>query len=491
MADKYWNKKTLNDSIVEYEAAELEKPDIDPKMAAKLFRILFNNSPSGIYTIQNGRFKLANPQFQRMTGYNLAELRGLTSPLRLVHPKDRAHVREKAQEMLEGSDHEPYQYRYVKKDGGAGWVMETVMYVQDSSRQLILGNVIDITNLKMVEKEATDSQEYYRILFEHSRDAVFAVTPEARYIKVNPAACRMLGYKQDELMKMTIFDLMSSDSDKNPFFDSLLRQGHVFGEISLKNKDGSSILAEINATELPDGNFIGTVRDITERKVMEQEMARLERLNLIGEMAAGIGHEVRNPMTSVRGFLQMLSTKEDCSKYSDFFKIMIEELDRANSIITEYLSLAKNNPLDLRSQNLNDIINAMGPLIAADSINSQLNYIIELGDIGDLPLDEKQIRQLILNLVRNGKDAMDSDGTITIKTFKDGNETVLMVQDQGKGISPDIIDKIGNPFFTTKENGTGLGLAVCYSIASRHKANIKFQTGPAGTAVYLHFKSGE
>jgi signal transduction histidine kinase len=221
---------------------------------------------------------------------------------------------------------------------------------------------------------------------------------------------------------------------------------------------------------------------------MEYEMIRLERLNLIGEMAAGIGHEVRNPMTSVRGFLQLLMKKEDCLKYKDYFNIMVGELDRANSIITEFLSLAKDNPLKTEIMSLNSIVTGIEPLISADALNKEMNYDLRLGNIPDLPLEEKQIRQLILNLVRNGLEAMCPGGTISLSTFMDGEEAVLAVQDQGGGISPDVQERIGLPFFTTKEEGTGLGLAVCYSIAAKHGAGITFETGPCGTTFFVRFR---
>jgi PAS domain S-box-containing protein len=242
-----------------------------------------------------------------------------------------------------------------------------------------------------------------------------------------------------------------------------------------------------------DGSLLTLVLgiNITEQKRMGKEIARLDRLNLVGEMAAGIGHEIRNPMTTVRGFLQMLGEKNDCTKYKDYFNLMIEELDRANSIITEYLSLAKNKPVELKRQNLNKIVTAIFPLIAADAMVTDKYVEVDLDDIPKLLLDEKEIRQLILNLVRNGLEAMSPRGHLIIKTSAEDEEVVLAVKDYGRGISPDVLEKIGTPFYTTKENGTGLGLAVCYSIAARHNAAIKVETGTGGTTFYVRFKANK
>lgn len=231
--------------------------------------------------------------------------------------------------------------------------------------------------------------------------------------------------------------------------------------------------------------------DITEQKQLEKEIARLDRLNLVGEMAAGIGHEIRNPMTTVRGFLQMLGEKDDCTKYKEYFNLMIEELDRANSIITEFLSLAKNKPVELKKQNLNKIVTVILPLITADAMVTDKYIKVDLDNIPELLLDEKEIRQLILNLVRNGLEAMSPGGHLKIKTSAEDDEVVLAVRDYGKGINPDVLEKIGTPFYTTKESGTGLGLAVCYSIAARHNATINVETGPDGTTFFVRFKANK
>lgn len=217
-------------------------------------------------------------------------------------------------------------------------------------------------------------------------------------------------------------------------------------------------------------------------------MARLDKLSLVGEMAAGIGHEVRNPMTTVRGYLQLLGNKEEFSKFNSQFELMIDELDRANSIITEFLSLAKNRVVEYKVQSLNEIVKNIYPLIQADGLITDKYIHMELEEVLEIPLDNKEINQLIFNLVLNGAQAMSSGGTLEIRTFMDNEEIVLSVHDEGKGIAPEVLEKIGTPFFTTKDNGTGLGLAVCYSIVARHNAKIDIETGSTGTTFFVRFK---
>ena len=166
---------------------------------------------------------------------------------------------------------------------------------------------------------------------------------------------------------------------------------------------------------------------------------------------------------------------------------MIEELDRANSIISEFLSLAKNKPVNLEECSLNKIILTLQPLMQADATLTN-NYLeTELAEIPLLPLDEKEIRQLILNLVRNGVEAMPNGGRILLRTYLEPGHVCLSVSDQGPGIPAEILANIGTPFLTTKINGTGLGLPVCYSIARRHNATLYPKSSPEGTSFIIKF----
>jgi len=243
----------------------------------------------------------------------------------------------------------------------------------------------------------------------------------------------------------------------------------------------------INVYPFEDG-ICFFVKDIAEKKKYEQEMKRLSGLQLIGQMAAGISHEIRNPMTTVRGFLQILSEKEECMNFNEYFTLMIDELDRANSIITEFLSMGTIKTNNLEELNLNSIINDLYPLLHANVLNQNKEIKIETSKIPNLLLNRNEIRQLILNLYRNGLEAMGEGKELTIRTYMEKEQVVLAIQDQGEGIKPEVLEKLGTPFFSTKANGTGLGLGVCYAIAARHQAKIDIQTGLNGTTFFIRFQ---
>lgn len=244
----------------------------------------------------------------------------------------------------------------------------------------------------------------------------------------------------------------------------------------------------------PEKNEVGQVEsllsigmDITDHKKTTTELQRLDRLNTVGEMAAALGHEIRNPLTTVRGYLQMFQRKEKFTEYEAQFNTMIEEIDRANLIITSFLSLTKSKAAETKPGNLNNTINALYPLIQAEALHLGHDVIIDISDIPNIDYDDGEVRQLILNLVRNGLEAMTKKGVLKLKTSQKSDAVILSIQDSGAGIPKNILNKIGTPFLTTKDNGTGLGLAVSYRIAERHNATINLKTSSQGTTFIVSF----
>ncbi|TGE33661.1 PAS domain S-box protein [Desulfosporosinus sp. Sb-LF] len=227
--------------------------------------------------------------------------------------------------------------------------------------------------------------------------------------------------------------------------------------------------------------------DITDRKNADRELARMERLNMVGEMAAGIAHEVRNPLTTVRGFLQLLGSKDTTKNNHKFYELMIQELDRANVIISDFLSLAREKSTDFGLINITEIVRNLSPLLSADAINQDKRLNLELEPVTNIQGNANEIRQLLLNLAKNGLEAMQGGTTLTIQAHEVGNHIILRICDQGGGVDPAILKKLGTPFLTTKERGTGLGIAICQSIALRQNAVMSFESSPTGTTVTVEF----
>jgi len=230
---------------------------------------------------------------------------------------------------------------------------------------------------------------------------------------------------------------------------------------------------------------VGIVEDITELDKLRSEFINVERLSLVGQMAAGITHEIRNPMAVVRGFLQLMQEKSP-DTLDHYYRIVMEELDRANSIINDFLSLAQNRTAEKEECHLHDIIHELSPLLWADANLRGQSIELKLGSmLPRLLLNPKEMKQLILNLCRNGMEAMGEKGTLTIETRLEGEQVKLFVKDTGIGMPDDVLQRLFEPFFTTKNKGTGLGLALCMSVVQRHNGTIDVESSEGQGTVFI------
>lgn len=344
--------------------------------------------------------------------------------------------------------------------------------------------------------ELEESRNGYAALYDFAPVGYVTFDDRACIREINLTGAALLGMERSRLLGMPMAVFVDKGSYKI-FFDHLrscrLTGKKVITELRFAAPNAAVTDVQLISMSLPDTGgqglqFRTVITDITERKLMEKEITRMDRLHLVGEMAAGIAHEIRNPMTTVRGFLQSFMRRKEFTQFNSQLELMISELDRANSIITEYLSLARTKPVNQSLQSLKAILGTLLPLIESDALLKGMWIITELsGDIPDLILDAQEIRQLILNFARNGLEAMSPGGQLTVGTFREAEQVVLFIQDQGEGIPPELQQKLGTPFLTTKENGTGLGLSICYSIAHRHNAKIDVKTGITGTTFMVKF----
>ncbi|MHA7580865.1 two-component system sensor histidine kinase NtrB [Paenibacillus vandeheii] len=266
--------------------------------------------------------------------------------------------------------------------------------------------------------------------------------------------------------------------------ENSIRKAIVHGEVSgLTVRYGSNVFQSrtvpIYALSPEPKEAIGAmliIQDITELEMLRSELDNVDRLSLVGQMAASITHEVRNPMAVVRGFLQLMQEKSPES-LDHYYRIVLEELDRANSIINDFLSLAQNRIAEKEESQLHDIIHELSPLLWADAnLRGQSIEFMLAHDVPKLHLNSKEIKQVVLNLARNGMEAMNEKGVLTLETRLVGDTVELCVRDTGPGIPRVKKEKLFEPFFTTKAKGTGLGLSMCLSIVERHNGTITVES---------------
>ena len=453
------------------------------------YRRIVELANEGIWIIDaHVNITFVNDKMAEMLGYTVDEMMG--KPIADFVVEETSGALEDIAERRRRGLKEQLDICFRRRNGTFLWaiISSAPIFNEDCQYTGVLAMITDVTARKQAEEQR------FSKAFNASPSIMYIATyPEEKFINVNDSFCRSTGYSPHQVIGSTSRELnIWVDPEKHlHVLRKLLTNKSIhnletyFRTKSQQKRVGlfSAELIELSGQQ----SMLVTMTDITEIKRIEREMARLSQLHLVGEIAASIGHEIRNPMTTVRGFLQILYSQEKYREDQEFFKIMIDELDRANWIITEFLNLAQNKPIKLQSTRLDSVVRALFPLIQANAAARNKRVEIKLGSVPELPLDEKEMRQLIFNLCNNGLEAMESGGTLTISTYTENNKVVLCVEDQGHGRPKELQEKISIPFFTTKEQGTGLGLSVCYGIAARHSAAIDFETNSMGTRFFVRF----
>lgn len=453
-----------------------------------------------ILNIEDLTITFVSPINYEILGYHPEEVIG-HSLLEFIHPDQKQQIINDIRAGIMTEQGEEVAL-LKKKDGSFIWMeAKGCMIKKAAGGDEIVIFSRDVHAKKLAEEALCQSEQRYKTqvdylntLIDTMNEICLTYDRDGKLTFVNQRLLEKIGYSREEMLGNSILDFIPTGNKPNVMqqIEQRLNNGEISShENTLLCKDGSELLVKLKGSPIVEDNeIIGAIvlaEDISHQRKMEKDMARLGQLHTVGEIAASIGHEIRNPMTTVQGFLQLLSQNQEFANYHSYFDLMIEELHRANTIITEFLALGKDKLVNLQTANINKILETMAPLLMADALNGDKNLSFELKSIADILLDEQEIRQLILNLVRNGLEAMEAGGTITIRTKMADDEVILSIQDEGEGIKSEIMEKLGTPFFSTKENGTGLGLAVCYSIANRHHARIMVDSSSAGSTFNIHF----
>ena len=232
-------------------------------------------------------------------------------------------------------------------------------------------------------------------------------------------------------------------------------------------------------------------RDITNARREEELMIMSEKTSVIGHLAASVAHEIRNPLTSIKGFIQLMqSTKELDHRY---LEIILEEIDRINTITSEMLILGKNQAVSYQRLNIRESIHQVLTLMKAQTnLNNIELFYEEIDQPVIIKANDAQIKQVFINLIKNSIEAISERGKITIDVRVVENEAVLTIADNGIGMEPERLARIGELFYSTKEKGTGIGLAVCQKIIHRHKGEISFKSEKnKGTIVTIRIPLAE
>jgi PAS domain S-box-containing protein len=339
------------------------------------------------------------------------------------------------------------------------------------------------TNEQKAKHALHSTQEYLQSFFNHTTDAIAVFDLEGKVLTVNPAFEALYGWSNKQLVGRFIPIIPERLWDKTKEKWREVQKGIPFVGQEAKHQcmDGREIDVEVTISPIRNENgeivaLSAILRDVTGKKTAEEMLVRSEKLSIVGEMAAGVAHEIRNPLTVLSGFIQLLHNEN--KQNTGYTEIMKAELDRINLIISEFLVLAKPHAVRFEKCNILDIIQDV--LILFDAQTNLSNVQVEKNYAKNLPelmCEPNQLKQVFINILKNAIEAMPRGGTIQLNVKTDDQERIhIQFSDEGVGLPAEVLAKVGQPFFTTKEKGTGLGLMVTQRIIENHKGEIKIKS---------------
>jgi PAS domain S-box-containing protein len=363
-----------------------------------------------------------------------------------------------------------------------------------------VGFVVDtfhelVSKLKEKEKELEDLRKnaeeragavemYNEDILQSVPSGVVSFDREARITKMNAAAEHILGLKESSVLMKEYHEVFRS-----PIAELIDRKEPVErAEVSYLTAGGKRIWLGLNISPLKDsrGNNIGRLlvfTDLTELKAFQSQKDLRERLSTLGEMSAGIAHEMRNPLAVISGYTKMLSRKADASM-KPAVEAIAGEVAVMDRIITDFLSFARPTDMVVSEVDLKELLE--GCLGSLEERSGGIHISINAGTLPRIKADEVLLRQACTNLLQNALESMPEGGELKITGFVD-DHICISVADTGHGIPESIRDKIFLPFYTTKEKGTGLGLAIVHKIVVSHGGDVKVETGDKGTVFTIRF----
>lgn len=359
-----------------------------------------------------------------------------------------------------------------------------------------------VSDLNKREKEAHELTERLNRITDNLQEIVFETDEKGHIIFLNQAWKQMTGYDIDECLGTMYNQYFDQEERVIQHLSSVIKEHKDSGRIELQllHKEGKKVWGDVHYKLYFDEQHqftggIGTVADITKQKLAKLELERsnqqvqmqAQKLAVAGQIAAGIAHEVRNPLTSVNGFLQLMKTQYP--ERTDYFDIIFSEIKRIDFVLSELLVLAKPQSVHFQEVQLHGLLEQVITLLKTNAVlsNIDLKQPFKKQDAGAILADANQMKQLFINLIKNAIEAMPEGGSIYISTEKVMNEWKITIQDEGKGMSEEDIQKIYDPFFSTKTEGTGLGLTICAAILKDHQGrmDVVSELGK-GTAFHIY-----
>ena len=482
---------------LEMQNEELRKLQNELEISRQKYFDLYNLAPTGYYTFnKDGQILEANLQAAQMLGLERQALLK-ENIYAFIHNEDCDLFYWHLAKVCETHEHHTCELRMHRKNGAQLDVYLESVGIENDGKifKKCRTSITDISELKQAEAALRESEEKYRHLFENSNDAIY-IMYQNQFQMVNKKFVEILGLSLAEVNRKE-FDFISLVAPEGQSFIRERLNRFALGEenpphydFTALTRDGRKIEVEVCETLIKynGGRAIQAIlRDVSERKRLEEQLRQAQKMEAIGKLAGGIAHDFNNLLTVILGNAEILrvTLEKRLQQFEEIDEIK-KAAERAALLTKQLLAFARKQLLVLKVVNLNKNINYMKKLLQR-LIGENIELILDLDPGLDyIKADSTQLNQLFMNLVINSKEAISENGQITIRTrnitinaenrdryrnAEPGKFVFLSVEDTGKGIESDILDKIFDPFFTTKgmAQGSGLGLSVVYGIIQQHK----------------------
>jgi len=358
----------------------------------------------------------------------------------------------------------------------------------------------------IVKKTLNEMKIYTSKLLETMDNAVISVDNKGKIKTFNRKSEEIFGKKKEKVLNKDCQEVLNLNIlEESIFKKCLLEKKNISQEIILEEKGLKKKILDLNSSFLTDESgeitgLVAVIRDVTEIKDLNEEVARHKRLAALGKLSAGIAHEIRNPLSSIRGLAQFVyNSFSKTDERKEDLNTIIQEVDRLNKLVVQVLDFAKLKKPNLTPFSLNDLIRKIVELFKLEIKDKQIKFDLELSpDISQIQADEDQVRQITMNVIINAIQAILRKGEIKIKTesalLKGEPAIKLIIEDSGIGITEKDFNQIFDPFFSTKERGSGLGLSIVYKLVEGHQGEIKVESKEGkGTkfVIFLPQKGGK
>ncbi len=443
-----------------------------------ILQSIFDSAVDGIIVIDaRGLIKAFNPAAERLFGYAAAEV--LDQNVKMLMPSPDFEQHDRCREV-----------RGRRKDGTTFPLHLSVGQTELSGEPAFTGILHDLSRRVAIEDALRKSEERVRSIVESAVDGIIVIDDRGSIQAFNPSAERLFGHSVDEVLGRNVSMLMPSpDRERHDgYLHHYLMTGEqkIIGigrEVTALKKDGRTFPVHLSVGEMKSGDgkrsFTGILHDLSDRVGLEQRLAEQKSLAKLGEMAAVVAHEVKNPIAGIRGALQVITSRMPADQRDRAILVdIITRLDGLNRIVQDMLMFARPRPLRQERIDLGPLLRETGSLIERDP--TMLNLKIRVSGGCEIVGDREMLQVVFQNILMNGAQAMEGQGQIEVAITSAGERCRIAVVDRGLGMPDETRAKAFDAFFTTKHRGTGLGLPIAKRVVEAHGGEIHIELPPGG-----------